>query len=288
MKNALPSPTRISLRGLYFSSIAIDWTNATHIEMVGFRFDECVHLLRVAPRFVQCDFQIVQPPIQMHELPHDVIMCRSLQWLDYRDRHNAAGFFNLISLPSLRCLSITPEQQTLEVFESVTACLKRSSCPLTFLKISYVELRDAPLIPLLEVTPTLEILDLFLVHLSDALFQHLGATAIDVYNQEEDAFLPHLGVIKLWGPRAYSWTSICDLYQCCDTDDSSSGIFRRECSLDISVSIFSGFDDEAIYIDKDASALLQALIEDGIDLCITDSRCRSIIKLEEPDDSSEN
>ncbi|KAJ3512494.1 hypothetical protein NLJ89_g3490 [Agrocybe chaxingu] len=288
MKNALPSPTRISLCGLYLSSIAIDWTNVTHTETVGLHLDECVHLLRAAPRLVHCDFQIVQPLMPIHELPHDVITCRSLQWLDYEDRHNAARFFNLISLPSLRCLSISPEQQTLEVLESVTACLKRSSCPLTSLKIAYVDLRDAPLIPLLEATPTLEILDLVFVHPSDALFQRLGATAIDAYNQEEDAFLPYLRVIKLWGPRSYSWTSICDLYQCGNADGSGSGTFRRECTLNISVSSISGFDDEATYIDKDVSALFQALIEDGVDLRIADSRGRSMIKLKEPDDSVEN
>ncbi|KAJ3495992.1 hypothetical protein NLJ89_g10545 [Agrocybe chaxingu] len=279
MRNVRPAPTQISLRGLSLHSMDVDWTNLAYIEGYGFRLDECLLVLQQSPRLVRCNFEDVGQRDSTGWHDQVQIVHKSVRWLCLDDRNNMDDFFDVVSLPSLFYLAFSAGYQPAQALESVTSFIKRSGCSLNTLRITNGDLQEAPIIPLLEATPELYRLELSTVALSDTLFQHLGETVLDVYNGEDNAFLPDLDSIDFFGVSTFSWPSVAAIYAPCDTDDSSDGVYRRECSLRIAVYGFEPY-NVTHYIDDANSAILRELIsERGVDLRITDSQSqRSLIK----------
>ncbi|CAA7268918.1 unnamed protein product [Cyclocybe aegerita] len=253
MKNVRPAPTQISLRGLSSHSMDVDWTNLAYIEGFGFRLDECLLVLKQSPRLVHCNFEDVGYRVSTGQRDEVHIVHKSVRWLWLDDRSNMANFFDVVSLPSLVYLAFAAEFQPSQALDSVTSFIRRSGCSLETLRITNGDLQEAPIIPLLEATPELYRLELFAVKLSDTLFQHLGETVLDVYNGEVKAFLPDLDSIDLYGALTIQLPGI-----------ALSGL---------------GSFHVIHYIDDANSAIFRELIsEDGVDLSITDSSNRNLIK----------
>ncbi|KIM35314.1 hypothetical protein M413DRAFT_14612 [Hebeloma cylindrosporum] len=190
-QNARLSPTVIRIKH-WLRFVDIEWDNVTHVE-VNFPLDECLEMLRRAPKILDCKLTTVfvdrSPayPFPDHPIVHPNLKSLSI----YTFQSPSPQLFHHLSLPSLRELRYNcgPKMSHDEEFVDF---LVRSSSNLHILYLEAYDLQDSALTDILRTTTALTDLGLKsygTVHHN--LFQLLATSSLVAAN-DSNPFLPNL------------------------------------------------------------------------------------------------
>ena len=181
-----------------FRLVDIEWDNVTRVE-VGFPIDECLEMLRRAPRIIDCKLiDIFVDPSPTYPFPDHRIVHRNLKSLSVSvfGLGSAPLLFQHISFPSLcelryDCLG------TIEDDEEFLAFLACSSSYLHILYLEASEVQDSALMRILQTTKALTDLDLrSYTPVHDHLFQLLADSSLAAADNNSTPFLPGLRCFK--------------------------------------------------------------------------------------------
>lgn len=191
-------PKNVSIRWGSFQWLNVDWRWTTDVS-AEFSVDECVELLRCAPRLRSCRFSIGKDS-EAFRLPNQPIVHEALQSLELvfnqKGGNGISQFLNSFSFPFLNDLKFGPRLEL--SWDLVIALLKRSSCQLTSLEIQAQCDYDVLLAILLNC-PSLRKLRTTDSH--PELFALLTATFESSAQELEGPFLPNLESINIWPYR---------------------------------------------------------------------------------------
>ncbi|CAA7265069.1 unnamed protein product [Cyclocybe aegerita] len=259
MTDILPSPEQVSLRGLRFRTVRLDWSNVIHVELSDLFVDECLCLLCEATKPVSCNLRITQGSdghiVPQHEILH--IKIGSLE-IAFSDAELLGSFFSRINLPALNYLECDAsdfghgDQDTINAIE---AFLSRSVCPLQHLQLCELRAPNADIIQLLKLLSKLESLYLFNTAVTDELLDFMVET--NTTPEEDNHFLPCLKSFCFGGPQTFSWTSIRRLVPVLSSDVSEDGQKMRPWKeLEVGVRVD---DPETTFIDEDTISRIDTL-----------------------------
>ncbi|KAF9527757.1 hypothetical protein CPB83DRAFT_907358 [Crepidotus variabilis] len=198
-----PRPERLHLTSFLLVNVSMDWSCLTHFDGQYFRLDECLEIMRRAPRMTHFFLHSVVPIRQPLQLPLFPIVHTSIQTLHFVQC--CKEIWDLITCPSLSNLTLGGKFQ---VSPDLQRFVVRSGHALIHLSLN-IELGQEPeLIELLKQLPMLQHLDLG-NPLLDPFFTYLGETTYRDENvNEREAFLPRLRKLTFTGDRTFSWSSV--------------------------------------------------------------------------------
>ncbi|PPQ93436.1 hypothetical protein CVT25_004506 [Psilocybe cyanescens] len=153
-----PQPQVISINHLWLISVDIDWSNLTDLLAKSFSVQECLKVLKHAPRLKHCDFRYVDRDPTDHTL-HPPVQHTTIEFLSVGSVNDdrIALIFDKLTLPALSSLAITLESQWTTIpCDDLASFLERSSCILKSFYIDHGRYNIAELIPLLRNLPSVE------------------------------------------------------------------------------------------------------------------------------------
>ncbi|PPQ70568.1 hypothetical protein CVT26_013184 [Gymnopilus dilepis] len=190
-------PEVVVLKGLSIQAVNVSWERVTSLSLYGRETIECVDVLGSAPNLQVLALDLSMVPwhtIRSVARPIKHSKVRDLKITEqYYEGFNAvlgsAVFPGLINLTTTNCLAIEP----------LASFLRRSGCRLKSLAVNASLFAAEELIPLLELTPDITLLELQpeigAYGMPDVLFQRLAKTAIFPSSEnstDDKRFLPNL------------------------------------------------------------------------------------------------
>jgi len=182
----------------WFRLVDIEWNNVTQVE-VDFPVDECLEMLRRAPKVMDCKLiDIFVDPFPTYPFPVHRIVHPNLKSLSVSvsEPESPPLLFHHISFPSL-CELRYDWSGAIERNEEFLAFLACSSSYLHILHLDVLEMQDSALMPILQTTRALTDLDLR-THSSvhDNFFQLLADSSLAGADNDSTPFLPRLRCFK--------------------------------------------------------------------------------------------
>ncbi|KDR86092.1 hypothetical protein GALMADRAFT_150404 [Galerina marginata CBS 339.88] len=215
---AKPAPSNLELCDFRLKDIEIEWGHITHVAAYSLNLEECIELMRRAPKLLQCRFGDVRRQEDYFTMPNNSVIIPDLQILEFEAVHSEVNlFFDHLILPSLQHFAVDMDGERLPS-ESLASLLKRSACSLKHLAIYKTSFDDTQINELLRATPSLRRLEMIPDHEQnyngDSLF-HLLATTSRVSQDDQnpaEPFLPELQSIKFIHTAPVSWSLIPDIF----------------------------------------------------------------------------
>ena len=231
-----PCPSDISVNGIRFSQLGIDWINVTTVKFHPLRPDECLELFKCAKRLMECEIVLDASVVPDRDVIRDEIALPSLRTLRMRLSAFADIIFDALVLPSLNNLHLERSARCMWLVNF----LVRSSCTLLSLSLVDIHLDGIEMVSILEQAPQLEILRLSRnsVHF-DNLFERLAHTkTVDKSSQDLDTtcdFLPCLRSLRCDQSRdmGFPWHLIPPMFASAPELENSG--FHSLCKLRISL-----------------------------------------------------
>ncbi|CAA7265065.1 unnamed protein product [Cyclocybe aegerita] len=270
LQATLPSPRSVSLTVCELRLVHINWSKVTQAQVFGLPLSDCLMILRSAPELRNCTMHDIDEAgaLQAHNNP---IFLANLTTFDLRITTDQISLFlDVVTTPSLTTL----RYECFGVFwYHLSNFLRRGSCPLTSLTIIDSDCvfdlpdHDHELFGVLYAIPTLEILKLYQVDISDDFFKLLGG---DNPNDEDDAdvFIPsltHLFIEYTREPLNFSWPAVHRAIAARVSRGprvGGQGVFTN---LEILIQPDEE-DDDRYYIDKESLDAFQHLIDAGVEI----------------------
>ncbi|KAF8971917.1 hypothetical protein BDZ97DRAFT_1153800 [Flammula alnicola] len=279
LDNVLPSPQEVVLSGIPFECVEIAWNNITHVQLEGVHVDECIELLRRAPRMVRCDFWEVSESQETGIISETIVVHPALQSLSFSSvgpNDIDITFFNLVSFPSLTSFSCDTISRPVAI-DAIVSFLTRSGCSLQRLDIfdSYAD--NEAFVQVVRTTPVLQHLSLGYPQQSVLnFFLQLLGTAIPVQGKDPeggDILLRDLRSFEYTGEFNFSWEQILTLcgpeYQPAGSTEFLSTTMpqtsRRRNLSSLTVKVDKTVMDE-LYIKKHTLLQFMRLQKEGIKL----------------------
>ncbi|CAA7265090.1 unnamed protein product [Cyclocybe aegerita] len=211
ISGVIPTPEHVSIRGLRFRAIGLNWCNVVSVNLSGLFVDECLCLFREADQLHYCKLRVVSGN-DGHSLSQSDILNGAIQDLqiEFSDAELLPSLFSRIKFPALNSLECEASDSDYggdrDTTEAIAAFVSRSACPLEYLQLCELRAPTADIIRLLKLTTKLESLHLFDNFIMDEFLDFMAQT--NTAPEEGDHFLPCLKSFSFGGPQTYSWTSI--------------------------------------------------------------------------------
>ena len=157
LTNATPAPSQLISRATPLSSIDIDLSNLTTVEIEGLCVNEWIVLLAKAPHLTTCEVGVLHPGQDKSLPPPKPMRHRGIRSLKISNQQSTEKFLDLLTLPSLVSLSYDSDYNSRK---NVSTFLERSACNLRTLYDSTGRFRD--LLVLAPHLQTLERLEYFM------------------------------------------------------------------------------------------------------------------------------
>ncbi|PPQ93431.1 hypothetical protein CVT25_004505 [Psilocybe cyanescens] len=219
-----PQPQVISIDNLRLISVDIDWSNLTDLLAKSFSVQECLEVLKHAPRLKHCDFRVVDLDPTDHTL-HPPVQHTTIESLSVGavDDNYIVLIFDKLTLPALRSLAITLESQWTKIpCDDLASFLERSSCILKSFHIDNGRYDTAKLILLLQSLPSVEELVLHSLLNEDQdhrrVLSRLVHTSFilgdDDIGSQQQQLLPNMRSFSYFIPRDHEipWDLIPDIF----------------------------------------------------------------------------
>ena len=275
-----PSPSTVAIQGFHINTVHIDWSAVTRLDVEFLSVDDCVNILRHAPRLERLQNQIPgtnhNDTLDDHErynITHQNLRTWNLRCST--DPSQIEILFDLLTLPALKSMSLATDRP----FHSLKRLIIRSSCHLTHFKLVNTLDGNDDLTSLLWMMP--DIVDLRLgvsrCSCTQELFELLGSTtALPHDSDEEINFLPQLekfcfGPGDEWNPAARPhWPSIPAWFPHARAEpDPRTYRPLSDVHIRVNVKTNSLSELEIYVIERDTIPKLLDVVQEGFNLTIT-------------------
>ena len=257
-------PSTIEMSGLYLKAIQIDWSHATHVNVVSLSIDECLELLRLAPILQEFEIKFViddNVSLETQSLP---LTHHSLKKWDFHSRPSSSILCDYLTLPKLESLTIYGDGP----YPSVERLLRRSSCPLSYFGLGDAGGDDLGLIPLFRAMPHLEHFYLEDLDAGDIpnLCTLMASTAAFLAGSDKTTlFLPRLKIVEYFRCPNIPWATIPSWFP--PTEKNPDTLYRPLSTVDIYIHAPpTMMHDYAI--DRDTIPDLMEVVHRGFDFII--------------------
>ncbi|CAA7270874.1 unnamed protein product [Cyclocybe aegerita] len=206
LSNGDPHPDTISIRGLSFNAVHVDWSNVTDVHFEGITLLDCMCLFKQASRLIKCSITTEDDGSILHfdtplihpSIAHLIIVFSLWDTPD--------DLFDRISLPALTEMDFTVRQSD---YDSFISLIERSSCILSSLSITNQKPPTAEdLANLLWTTSSLENFALKVPHIPPNLFELFSLPDSNDEGEIHPIFLPLLRTFQYRGGSSHlSWKS---------------------------------------------------------------------------------
>jgi len=246
LTNSLPMPSELVLSAMPLRSIDIGWSNLTAVGINDFYVNECLVLLRWAPRLVTFAINGLRPGQDKILLAPATTTHNTLERLaifGIGEKQTAQQLLDLLILPSLVDLSYDSRPNPLE---NVSAFLQRSCCRLTVLRVIN---RDHDHFSKMAPASGLQALENLEYHgyLDDCLHCLNRATN----GGDGSIFFPSLRRLAIWD-EPKNWSGLADLF-----------LSRPLKTLSIHPVLNTNPMHKNTWVDKETALRFQDLVEKG-------------------------
>ncbi|KAF8956477.1 hypothetical protein BDZ97DRAFT_188204 [Flammula alnicola] len=284
LDNVLPMLQEVVLTDIPLNSVAIDWNNVTFVEARNFHVDECIELLRRAPRIDHCAFWDVGDAQETATISETIVVHPTLRSLSF-ELEDASDvdiiFLGRVSCPSLTSFTYNDHVYSMST-DAIVSFLTRSGCSLHHMNIGDIDSGTEAYVKLLRTIPTLHDLDLSPDGdiLTNFLPLLVSPIPIESKNPESECpFLPHLKAFTYSGIFDFSWEQVLALYgpeyqsasstQHAATINPENCYWRRLHFLTMKLDTYEDWYrplQEDMYIKKDTLLQFMRLQNEGIEL----------------------
>lgn len=272
-----PRPSHVELAGIRFKHVGIDWSNVTDVNLdeAFIDLDECVFLLRHAPRLQYFSAQEVNDPEEIDwqgkTFPQQLIIHHMLKQFKLRGYYGNSLelFFSSFSLPALTHLKLSDIDDN-SLPEYIIAFVTRPPIP----RISCLEIFTADiyndytaLLKMLKTIPSLTELSLRLFYddgINFLLFL-ASTSSVNTSDNTDSSFLPNLQTIDLGDTFSESvddFRFLDKLSRILEVDERGTHVGRRPLkNVSLQIGVYQ-HDDE--YLDSEVREQLITLSQRGV------------------------
>ncbi|KDR67519.1 hypothetical protein GALMADRAFT_258139 [Galerina marginata CBS 339.88] len=217
-------PTSVSLISWPLKRANIEWTHATHVDLLSPDFSDCAEVLRRAPQLTYFEFTDARVGIfstsVRYTVPTTPFPCPLLQELHIgvSGENMIEDFFNSFTLPGLEVLAISGSlyTHTPPTTNRLISFIKRSSCRLTSLSLAKGSISKVEMVLLLQEIPFVRTLRF--THMLDVFLCVLKQLAVTPRNgaQENGCILPVLESLSFHGSdiseEPFPWSLVPEIF----------------------------------------------------------------------------